>query len=694
MRQLDCSVIVLSVLLFFSSCSTISIEYDNDIFKRVYPETFRVAQREAALPVADQNGAIIDFVILGDAAENELVTNAIDWINHYVRQQTNKEISIQSSKTERAALYVGFGEEARKKLKNFRINEDPGPQGFVLKQSNVGGQQVLCCWSPTALGCRYGLIEFLRSLETRDGSLVSDINHIVDAPDFPVRIHYVNFAEHMLNSFNVNTVYDTEIGQWSHADWEKYIDMISAYKYNKFEFWLAPTLFGRDNEQQCEKFIQTINYVIAYAKRRGVSVHPVTTVNTLGARWFFACPNDPNEKKQIIDAWDFWSKSIQGNDSWGIFPCDPGGCIRNGCTKETFIDLSIELSAVIQRNNPKARVEIMTWYGLAGWGEPIWSRESAERSMEYLIEKLSEFPQGTYVSINRGFDADANPDNLDDAGGGDARPYAKRASALVPVLSWDYTISDTEETVFPHCHLRQTIETRIKELEDGCYSGGITWTLAPQLQSLQAFCSAETWWNPHREAEDILKDYSRLTFGEGKESIGLLLEEFEVIPQRRIVPPFPYSADRLAKSMARLLPELEKLDTGKAPRLPLSIDYASYVKYLVFFAILSRDLADVSMQVDAMNTAFQKTALTGESQEKVSLADVVHILATKTNFDGRDVLEAAAKKLKEYDVNELKKRYWDNVYSIYDHTPVPADPRTNTSMALLSNTFQLSLAEQ
>jgi len=263
----------------------------------------------------------------------------------------------------------------------------------------------------------------------------------------------------------------------------------------------------------------------------------------------------------------------------------------------------------------------------------------------------------------------------------------------MPVLTWDYSVTEGEATVFPHCRVRRMIDIRKVEWEDGCYSGGICYTMAPQLQNLSAFCSAETWWNPHRNAEDILGDFGRWTFGDGKESIGRLLEEFEVIPDWGYYAPFPYTAARLAETMNRLSAELTKLDTAQSPRLSLAVDYAGYVKSLEFFATLFRDLAEVSLTVDTMNAAFRNTSLAGESKDNISLSAIQDILATKTDFDGRGDLETAAKELAALDIKELKKRYWDAVYGIYDHLVAPTDPRTGAAMSGLFNRFQASLAE-
>jgi len=262
------------------------------------------------------------------------------------------------------------------------------------------------------------------------------------------------------------------------------------------------------------------------------------------------------------------------------------------------------------------------------------------------------------------------------------------------VLTWDFGNAEGEVSVMPHCRLRRMIEVRKLEQELGCYSGGICFTMAPKLQTLSAFCSAEVWWNPNRAPEDILSDYGRWTFGEGKEHIGLLLEEFEVIPDWGYYPPFEYCTYRLRDAMNRLLPELEKLNVKHLPRLPLSVDYASHVKTLQYFATLFRDMTEVSLQVDAMNDLYRKTPFAGKTDKKVSLADVQRILAMKSAFAGRSELETAARKLAEMDVTGMKNRYYDIVYGIYHHIPVQAEVRKPYIMHhMFELRFQAPLAE-
>ncbi len=85
-----------------------------------------------------------------------------------------------------------------------------------------------------------------------------------------MRICYVNFAEHLQNAFNPNVLFDVPVNRWSRADRERFIDMVSAFRYNIFEFWLVPTLFSPEalkGGKIQREFAETINHVVAYGKR-------------------------------------------------------------------------------------------------------------------------------------------------------------------------------------------------------------------------------------------------------------------------------------------------------------------------------------------------------------------------------------------------------------------------------------------
>jgi hypothetical protein len=649
---------------------------------------------ESPLTLADEGRAAADIALLSDG---EPIRNAAEWMAGFVQRSSGAEVIIGGEERLKASgrhIVAAVGEASplvRRLAAGGKLRLEPqvGPQGFVIQRaSDAEAGDILMCWSPAELGCRYGLIEVLRSLVVEGRSVRTDLGRVVERPQFPVRICYVNFAEHLQNAYNPNLLFESEVNRWSRKDWERFIDMLSAFRYNVFEFWLVPTLFSPEalagGKIQTD-FARTMNHVIAYAKGRGVRVHPIVTVNTVGQKWHYHCPNDPKEHAELVALWDHWSRALKGLDSIGFFPGDPGGCTRNGCTAETCVDLCLELSKVVRKNNPNMVVEVGTWgEPFGGWGVPLWTGkpDRAERSMNYFLSKLPGFPAGTFTSINLGFSPDCQPSSH----GGDGRPYAKRAAKTHTVLTWDYSVTEGEGTVSPHCRVRRVFERRREEVAVGCYSGGICYTMTPRLNCLSIFCCAEAWWNPQLEPQAVLADYGRLVFGEKAAAIGPLLEEFEVIPDWGHYPPFPYSPKRLREGMARLLPLLEKADLKAGPRLPLAPTMAQYGESLLFFADLFHKLATVADGLQEI------AALTSASCEMISLDELEELLARSGDLRDRPRLRELAARLRPIDVRELRRSYWGKVYGVYDSIPCPVDPRAQAATDSLFRRFYYEYA--
>jgi hypothetical protein len=318
----------------------------------------RVRQKATApLPLAGHGRAAADIVLLHPS---ELLGNAADWIVDFTHSASGATLPVggqEQLKPGRGHIVavVGDADPLAKRLAAaglLHLEPSVGPQGFVIQRvSDPESGEMLICWSPEPLGCRYGLIEILRSLAVEGKSVRTALGRVVERPQFPMRICYVNFAEHLQNAFNPNVLYDVPVNRWTPAQWERFIDMVSAFRYNLFEFWLVPTLFSPEALKGGKiqgQFAETINHVIVYAKRRGVAVHPIVA-NTVGAKWQPLCPHDPKERAELFALWDHWSRAFKGNriirasrSRWplgaspsaaGAFPCGPAtaSAPRNRC---------------------------------------------------------------------------------------------------------------------------------------------------------------------------------------------------------------------------------------------------------------------------------------------------------------------------------------------------------------------------
>lgn len=691
MRKVCCQFSVLMVVAMTVHASATADE--------IWPNGLQRERQQAAkpLPVVDDTHHSADIVLLTDS---ELPRNAADWIADFAQRTTGKALKIGGIElltpgVSHIVAAVGNDSPLVKRLTaagTLQLQPLVGEQGFVIQRvSDPQSGELLICWSPDPLGCRYGLIEILRSFTAKGKSVETPLGRVVDRPQFPMRIYYLNFAEHLQNAYNPNVLFDSPVNRWTLEEWERLIDMASAFRYNIFEFWLVPTLFSPEalngGKIQTE-FAATMNHVIAYGKRRGVAVLPIQAVNTVGENWHYHCPNDPKERAEIIALWDHWSKALKGNDYIGLFPGDPGGCVRNGCTAETYVDLCIELSKVIRKNNPTVTFEVNTWgEPFGGWGVPLWSgnRQRAEQSMKYFLAKLPELPPGTITSINQGFSGDCDPNT----GGGDGRPFAKEAAKTRPVLTWDYSVTEGEYTVTPRCRIRRMFQQRQAEMTLGCYSGGICYTMTPKLNCVSAFGCAEAYWNPNQKPEDVLAEFGRLTFGEDLAAIGPLLEEYEVVPDWGYYAPFPYTPQRLRESMTKLLPLLKSVKPEAKARLPLVATMAEYRASLIFFADLFQKLGSIAADLEEASTLAKKVDKVAANREGLlSLSELEVIVEQSGTSDEAIALRDAVKRLRSYDLAALRKSYGDTVYGIYDAgIPMPADPRSSDAIGRMFDRF-------
>ena len=453
---------------------------------------------------------------------------------------------------------------------------------------------------------------------------------------------YINFAEHLLNAFNPNLIYPGLPYRWSEADWQRFIDMIADFGFTHFEFWLVPRLFSRAGltEPFGRDFADQINGIIAHAAQRGVGVKMITALTTVGEDWHTHCPNVASEWDECRTLWDRWTQRLPGLSVVGIFPGDPGGCSRNGCTARTFIDKSLEIAEIVKRNQPQAEIELGTWgtpfwgwgtiQGPPGWkGEFIpsiqgsawvFNKERADDAMNYLLQRLPDFPADTSVAINLGFNPDGNPD----ASGGeaDARAWARAIAKTHRIVTWDFSLTEGENAVIPHYRFDRLFAQRRREREAAPYNGGICFTMSPLLNQLSLYQAAQSFIHPEGDAGALSRDFYRRLFGPEAEALVDFLPLFEIVPDWGNHTHIDLSRAEYQKRMqegAALLRSLEGRGDALVPFHPSPDEYR---KELLFYFELFADLSGPS-----------------------------------PNFDA------------------LIQRYWQRVYAIYDQLPQHVDPR-------------------
>ena len=466
------------------------------------------------------------------------------------------------------------------------------------------------------------------------------------------RIYYNNFAEHLQNAYNPNMFYPGLANRWTDADWFRLVDMLAAFGFNVLEYWLVPRLFCRQalDSDFGREFARQMNAVADHAHRRGVKMEFICALSTIGDDWYTACPNDPADWREIQYLWEQWLRRLSGTDIVGIFPGDPGGCSRNGCTAETYIDKSCEIAALVKRILPGAEVEFNTWGPpFFGWGNiqcpPDWKGEflghcqysawtfdkpRADRAMRHLLRRLPDYPADTSVGINMGFDSEGNPD-----GDLDARPWAREIARTHAIQTWDFGVTEGENNVVPHWRFERLFRLRRAEREAAPYRGGICYTMTPKLNQLSLFMAAQSFLKPDADICDLAGGFLADTLGPGARALVPLLPLFEVVKDwgsyhKITLPRHEYHA-----SMKRMAAILEGCAGQECDRYPIFPSAAAWREEMLFFARLFADLSAPAPDYAALRT-----------------------------------------------------RYWQRIYSIYDHLPTHVDPRPVYATDNLVNVFR------
>ena len=237
---------------------------------------------------------------------------------------------------------------------------------------------------------------------------------------------------------------------------------------------------------------------------------------------------------RLFALWDYWSRAMRGNEYMGIFPGDPGGCCRNGCTAETFVDLCLELSKVVRKNNPGVKIEVATWgEPFAGWGVPLWTGDRRRANDAFPVE-AARVPARHVCQHQPGFQPRLQPART--AATAAVRPGGRQDPPRAHLGLQRYRGRGHGLAALPGA---PHVPTAPRGIEQGCYSGGICYTMAPKLNCLSIFCCAEAYWNPPSSPRACWPTLADLS-GPERAAIGPLLEEFEVIPDWGYYAPFPY----------------------------------------------------------------------------------------------------------------------------------------------------------
>jgi hypothetical protein len=432
--------------------------------------------------------------------------------------------------------------------------------------------------------------------------------------------------------------------------------MVKEFGYTCFEYWLVPTLYDTPalgGGGIYGSFAQTMQEVNDIAHGLGLLTKYVCPPNTIGPSWYFACPNDPDDRKLILDLWRHWAKALDGTDIVGIFPGDPGGCNRNGCTHRTFLKLALDLVEVTIHENPGARIELGTWgTPFSGWGSDlrtvpnwdgtwemlldpafvtpetpvhIWNgqRDRAREAMEDLVRALPAFPTDVMVAINLGFSPDGN-----DTMGGDATEYAREISRTNQIVTWDYSLSEGELVTYPHWRLPRMAARRREELAAAPYAGGMNYTMSPKLNLLTLYAAGKLFSDPTSDPNTLSRNFAAQVFGEEHAAIGDLFEAFEVVDGWGHYPRREWSNSQLTAAFSEMIERLEAFDPASCT-LPLFPDVSTYADDLLWFARSFREMASDAPDRQRIRQEFWSRSLSIYDAIPMSVDERAHEAANR-----------------------------------------------------------------
>jgi hypothetical protein len=466
------------------------------------------------------------------------------------------------------------------------------------------------------------------------------------------RIYYNNFASHLLNAYNPNVFYPGLPYVWDQERWQRVLKMAAGFGYTAWEYWLPPRFFSAEGLKSppARAFAERVRKLTAYAAELGLKTEMLCSLATTGEDWYTLCPKVPEERKRIFELWDRWTRELPGTDIVAVFPGDPGACSRNGCTAETFIDTAVEVAGTVRKNLPDAEIELHTWGPpFFGWGiiqgPPGWDGgfcpayqhtawtfvpERARRSMEHFLKRITDIPSPVSAAVNPGFNPDGDP-----AGEESAVFWARELSRRVPVQTWDFSLTEGENGIFPHWRFRRLYEKRRTERSSAPYRGGICFTMTPLLNQHSLYQASRSFQNPDGDPAEGAAEFYTALFGSAGSGLLPYLPLFEIVPDWGNRTDFSISKTRFHHEMKTLCGILADLKGRPEADLFLEPGPEEYRRELLWFARLFRDLS------------------------------------------GPDP-----------DFEVLKARYWNRVYAVYDELPAHVDPRPRNAVDRLAGFFE------
>ena len=661
---------------------------------------FRTTERErtGATPFSLVHSGRPNFSIAVADPSDEILTTAAADLARYVQERWGSAPSIVSNLDEaqgdRIVLASSRSVTAlpdRYQAAAFR-DKDLAAEGFAIERVALPqGHVALLCLGGSSIGARYASIDILRRMTYDQRDVSVSVGHVRDEPYSAWRAIYINDSAHQANNYDPNLVYPVDTYRWSLDKWKRYLDQMAFFRYNVLQIWLVPQMFSPralEGGGVYEYVANTLRAVARYGRPRGirlcltnginVSVDAGTLLDTLPVYksmpvYRYLSPNKPNEKELMLKLWDHWSKAIPEVSIWQLFPGDPGGCHEQGCGPETYVDLSLTISAVIKKNNPQAVIDFCPWQ-FFGWG-PSWPTQMRadtariDQGYRYLVSKIDSFSPDTVFSPNLNDFTSGPPVRGGGLGGGntvdDINAMHQKGHL---VHTWTYFVTEGEGWLNHHDKVQEILQQRDVEARYPI-AGGICYTMTPALNLLNQFACSEAFWDPRTTASSIMHNFAEGVFGTANSELIDIFPTFDIGPTVGYTfakaPDWNPDFAKLRSQMAHNRALLKGLDLSRPARFPLIGTAASYRDDLVYFANLYEENCGLGDAVAKVRSLVKQSEKFRDTPNRdIHMAQAREVLVSSKG-PLKDQLSGALHSLDAYDVSTMKAEYRSRHYQIF-----------------------------
>ncbi len=647
-----------------------------------------------------QEGQPSFSIIVSDSKDDILSTAAGD-LSRYMQKRWGKRPPIVSRIADaRGDLIVlasvGSLSKLPKAFENATSEDhDLSEQAFVIERIALPrNRTALLCLGGSSIGARYAMIEILRRMHYDHRQAQVRFDRIRDEPYSTWRAIYINDSAHQANNYDPNLVYPVQTYRWSLDKWKRYIDQMAFFRYNVLQIWLVPQMFTPKALQGggvYDYVRDTLRSVAEYARPRGiklcltnginVAVDAGTLLDTLPVYkdmpvYRYLSPNKPDERELMLKLWDHWSKALPEVSIWQLFPGDPGGCHEQGCGPETYVDLALEITKIIKRNNPRAVVDFCPWQ-FFGWG-PTWPTQlrtdtaRIDRGYRYLVSKLGSFPPDTIFSPNLN-DFTSEPPILDAGRGGNTVEYIDAIHRQGHLIhTWTYFVTEGEGWLNHHDKVSAIIHQRDIEARYPI-AGGICYTMSPSLNILNQFACSEAFWNPHVTEQQIMQRYTEGIFGSDDRNLIEIFPSFDVGPTVGYTfaktPDWKPDYAKIRVDMVRNRTVLQSLTFAQPARFDLIESAQNYCKELIYFTTLYEQNSRLGEAVvKAQTLVKQSPDFRNIPDDEINIKQAEEVLH-REHGESNIQLQNAIHQVQAFDVPAMKARYRAAHYQIFMDFP-------------------------